>query len=87
MGITATFDTLQYAKKLQEAGFTAAQAEIQAEALAEIVGSELATKRDLKELEVALSRDLKELELRLVIRLGTIVVIAVGIVATLVKLL
>ncbi len=35
----------------------------------------------------ATKQDLKELELRLTIRLGSMVVIAIGVVATLVKLL
>ncbi len=42
----AIFDTLAYAKKLKTAGFTDLQAETQAEALAEIVEMQLATKRD-----------------------------------------
>ena len=57
------FDTLAYAKKLKVVGFTEEQAEVQAEALAEMVNETLATKRDLKELELVLKRDLKELEL------------------------
>ena len=57
-----TFDTLTYAKKLQEAGFTAQQAEAQAEALRAVVDENLATKRDLKDLEAALRTDLKEME-------------------------
>ena len=48
---------------------------------------EQATKRDLKELEQAMKRDLKELELRLTLRLGSMMVIAIGVVAALVKLL
>ena len=42
-----TFDTLTYAKMLQEAGFTAQQAEVQAEALRAVVDQNLATKQDL----------------------------------------
>jgi hypothetical protein len=34
---TITFDTLSYAKKLKSAGFTDQQAEVQAEAFAEII--------------------------------------------------
>ncbi|MBI5607015.1 MAG: DUF1640 domain-containing protein [Deltaproteobacteria bacterium] len=49
------FDTLAYAKKMKEAGFTDKQAETQAEALAEIIGTNLATKQDLKELEARLT--------------------------------
>ena len=62
MSATIPFDTHAYVKKLQAAGFTEPQAEVQAQALAELVNEQLATKRDLKELEVNLRRDLKELE-------------------------
>ena len=81
------FDTLAYAKKLKLAGFTEAQAEIQAEALANIIDDRLATKEDI----IALQRDLKELEIRLkhdlTLRLGTMMMAGIVIVATLVKLL
>lgn len=87
MGHTVVFDTLAYAKKLKKAGFTEEQAEIQAEALAEIVDERLATKQDISELR----RELKEMEERLTykltIRLGTMLVVAVGVIATLVKIL
>ncbi|MBL7102050.1 MAG: DUF1640 domain-containing protein, partial [Desulfobacteraceae bacterium] len=55
---TLTFDTLAYAKKLKAAGFTEEQAEVQAQAFAEIIEERLATKQDLKELELAMRRDL-----------------------------
>jgi hypothetical protein len=45
------------------------------------------TKQDLEALEGNLRRDLKELEMRLLIRLGSLLVVAVGVMATLVKLL
>ena len=70
------FDTLAYAKKLKAAGFTEQQAEVQAEAMAELVNEQLATKRDLK-----------ELEMRLVLRLGGIMVAGISVIATLVKIL
>ena len=51
----------------------------------------LATKQDLRDLEERLRRDMKELELRLkhdlTLRLGSMMVVAVGVVAALVKLL
>lgn len=56
----AIIDTLQITKKAREAGFTEAQAEFQAEVLAEVVG-QLATKSDLKELALATKSDIKEL--------------------------
>ena len=75
-----TFDTLAYAKKLKAAGFTEQQAEVQAEALKEIIGERLATKQDLIELEMRLKHDLT-------LRLGGMLVAGIAIVATLVKLL
>lgn len=56
------FDTLRYAKKLKEVGFTEQQAEVQAECIKDIIDDKLATKQDLKELEVNLKRDIKEQE-------------------------
>lgn len=54
-----TFDTLHYAKKLKEAGFSEQQAETQAEALRAVVDENLATKTDLKEVESRLARDIE----------------------------
>ena len=71
-----TFDTHAFVKELTEAGMPEVQAEILARSQAKLINEELATKRDLK-----------ELELRLTIRLGSMMVIAVGAVAALVKLL
>ncbi len=73
---TIIFDTHAYVKKLKAVGFSEEQAEVQAETIAELVNEQLATKRDLK-----------ELELRLTIKLGAIVTAGIVIVATLVKLL
>ena len=48
-------------------------------------------KRDMKELETRLVRDMKEMELRLkhdlTVRLGSMMVVAIGVIAALVKLL
>jgi predicted phage-related endonuclease len=124
------FDTLKFANRLKEAGFTEQQAEALAHAEAEFIEQNLATKRDIadikrdiadlkrdmKELEVTLrndmkqleitlrneikqldvkieqirsdlTRDLKDLEYRMTIKLGTMMVVAVAAMATLVKLL
>ena len=59
---------------------------------------EVGLKRDMKEMETRLTRDLKEMELRLkrdmqelkhdmTVRLGSMMVVAIGVVAALVKLL
>jgi len=87
MASAIAFDTHAYVKKLKGVGVPEEQAEVQAEALANLVDERLATKQDLEALESNLRRDLKELEMRLLIRLGSLLVVAVGVMATLVKLL
>jgi hypothetical protein len=74
--MAVAFDTLAYARRLRSAGFSQDQAEAQAEVLAAIVTDNVATKHDLRELEY-----------RLTVRLGTMLALAVGTVAALVKLL
>ncbi len=98
MAHTIPFDTHLYVKKLIAVGVSEAQAEVQAEAIAELVNEQLATKRDIEELRIATKRDLEEFELRLkneitrlqltlTLRLGALTTAAVAIVAVLVKLL
>jgi len=74
---TITFDTHKFIRRLREAGISEEQAEAIAEAFREAH----------LEAEVATKSDLRELEYRLIIKLGTMMVLAIGIVATLVKLL
>ena len=73
---TIVFDTHAFVKELTEAGMPGAQAEVLARSQANLIDEKLATKEDLK-----------KLELRLTMRLGSMMVVAVGVVATLVKLL
>ena len=54
-------DTLAYARRLREAGFSEAQAEGQAEALAAAMTDTLATKQDLNELR----HEFHELQIRM----------------------
>ena len=88
---TIVFDTHAFVKELAEAGMPENQAEVLARSQATLINETLATKQDLKELEARLRRDMKELELRLkhdlTIRLGSMMVVAIGVVAALVKLL
>jgi hypothetical protein len=77
MANTLIFDTLRYANKLKSAGMPEKQAEIQAETLAEIVNENLATKRDLKELEL-------RVVVKLVSILGSITVGCFGILGVLI---
>ena len=75
--MTATvFDTHAFVKELAEAGMPEKQAVVLARWQATLINETLATKQDLK-----------ELELRLTIRLGSMMVVAIGAVAALVKLL
>ena len=79
-----TFDTHKFVRRLKEAGLPETQAEAIADAFRDAQGeAELATKHDIE----TLRRDLKELESRMTIRLGLMLVAAVGAAATLVKLL
>ena len=78
-----SFDTLTYAKKLQDAGFNQKQAEAQAEALAAVVDQNLATKQDIENIR----RDLKAMEARIVIRLGGMIIVGIGALAVMIKVL
>ena len=83
--------TLAYANKLKIAGVPDKQAEIHAEAIAELVVDHLATKQDLKELELRFLQELalrlKDLELRMTIKLGGMVVGSMSLLVILMKLL
>jgi hypothetical protein len=85
-----TFDTLKFANRLKSAGVPDKQAEAEAEALAEALEvnlKDLSTKADLLAAKVELQQEMRLLEQRLIIKLGTLVALAIGIVAALVKLL
>jgi len=86
-----TFDTHKFIRRLKDSGLPEAQAEAIADAFREAQGeAELATKQDIvgvKQDIALLKRDIQEMELRLTIKLGAMLVVAIGAVATLVKLL
>jgi hypothetical protein len=73
------FDTLKLARRLEAAGFPAQQAGDMAEAIAEAV-SQLATKADLAALRTDIEHRLRELEQRMTIKLGGMMVVAVGVI-------
>ena len=89
-----TFDTLSYAKELIAAGMPQQQAEVISLHQRSLIENELATKtdiagiqRDMKRMDVDLRRNIKELETRLTLRLGSIVVIALGAITALNQLI
>ena len=74
------FDTHAFVKELTAAGLPEPQAEVLARTHARLIDEKLATKQDLKALELPLKHDLT-------LRLGSIMVVAVGAFAALVTLL
>ena len=72
---TLAFDTHAFVKDLTRAGMPEEQAEVLARSQAALLDGNPATKQDLKELES-----------RLTLRLGSVTVVAIGVVAALVKL-
>ena len=84
--MTTAIDTLQIAKDLQAASFIEAQAEALARLLRERQEanlSQVATKADL----AALRGELVQLEQRLTIKPGSMLALAIGLTAALIKLL
>ena len=76
------FDSLMFAKRLKEAGFTSKQAETLAEEQQEIIDNNLATKQDIKNLEY----ELKELEQRIMIKVGAMLFAQTGLLIAIVAL-
>lgn len=74
------FDTLRSVEELQEAGIPENQAKAQVRVFQQIIESDLATKRDMKELEQKLQQEMRELEYRLTIKLGLMVVASTGVI-------
>ena len=66
---TVVFDTLKLARRLEAAGFTAAQAQGASEALAETLSEEMVTRTymdgNFKELRLELDTRFKDLQLRI----------------------
>ena len=67
-----TVNALALARQLKESGFTPQQAEAQAELWTDIVESDLATKRDIKDIDLKISqveanlrRDIKDVDVRI----------------------
>ncbi|WP_130473004.1 DUF1640 domain-containing protein [Candidatus Magnetaquicoccus inordinatus] len=73
---TITFDTLRYANRLKSAGVPDKQAEVMAEMQAEVLDKnldDLATKRDLKELELRMAAEMAPLKWGMAVCVGGII--------------
>lgn len=84
--VAITFDTLIYSKKLRAAGVSEQVAEVQAEALAEVIDDHLVTKKDLLDTESRLTHQLEKLSYKLAIRLGGMIIAGVLVLAAIIKL-
>jgi len=95
------FDSLTYANRLKAAGMDGGLAEVQASVMTEVIQDHfhnLSTKQEVQQLSLDLrkeiqllrlevQKDMQLLEQRMVIKLGSLMVMAIGLVATLVKVL
>ncbi len=91
------FNAIKYVGELREAGVPEKQAEVHLRILHEVIESNLATKRDIQEVKrdieemrtelkrdiQELKRDMKELEQKMTIKLGGLIVVAIGILVAL----
>ena len=79
-----------YAKRLRDRGVPQDQAEAHAEAARDFIMAELVTKADLlatkQELQTELRSSIETLTLRLTVRLGAMPAVAIGALATIMKL-
>ena len=81
--MSAPFDTLQLARGFEAAGFPLDQAGKMAEAVAQAtIGADLATKRDLAEMELRLQNQISGVEFRLLTRVGGMLVVSVALLLT-----
>jgi hypothetical protein len=81
-----TFDSLGYAKRLRDRGVPQEQAEAHAETARDFIMAELVTKSDLQVALAPLEAKIDNLSLRLTLRLGAMLVVAIGALATILKL-
>ena len=80
---TVTFDKLAYSEALKAGGFTPEQATVQANALDVALRETVATRHDLE----LVRTEIHAAEQRMTIKLGGMLVVAVGVFAALVKVL
>lgn len=78
-------NTFKYTRQLEEVGFSREQAEIQLQIITEIVEGDLATKQDLNTSVERLEHKMLQMEYRLIIKIGTIITIAIGAFAAAIK--
>ncbi len=80
------FNAIKYSKKLKGAGMEAKLADLHAEELQEVINNDLVTKSDLNTLEKSLRNDMLNLEQRMTVKLGSLMVIGIGVIGFLIKM-
>jgi len=68
------FNTLRYAKKLEEVGVSRSQAEAHIQIIAEFIEGDVATKQDVREIK----DELVKLEYRIIIKLGGLITMVIA---------
>jgi hypothetical protein len=96
-----TFDTLEFSRRLKNAGFTEQQAEVLAQATRDHVTEEMVTKGflqselqklgqkvefEIEKIRSEMRSEMEKLSMRLMIRMGTVAVAVVGALAAIIKL-
>jgi hypothetical protein len=88
-----TFDTLKFARTLEDAGVPTEQATVHARALADALSDDMVTKShlDIRLAEVkselsGLRHDIREQESRMTIKLGGMLVVLAGVILTAMKM-
>jgi len=82
-----TFDTLQFVQTLEDVGVDRQQATAIAQAVRDSHdAAELATKSDLREFKAEMKVEMRELEMRLMLKLGSLMVILMGLMLAILKL-
>ena len=80
------FNTLKFAKMLEEVGFSREQAETSIKILVEIMEDKLASKEDFKELKAEIEHRFSQLESKITIKMGTMLAASIAILTAIQKL-
>lgn len=81
------FNTLKYAKMLEEVGFSREQAETSIKILVEIMEDKLASKADIIDLRNELSNQIRLVESKLTVRMGTMLAASIAVLTAIQKLI
>jgi hypothetical protein len=92
------FNAIKYTEELKKAGFSPDQADVSMKVLIDVMNENFATKSDIHELDAKIDSKIdslgqkmesgfREMEYKMTLKLGTISTIAIGVTATVLKLI